>query len=70
MSAKLVVFDLDLSKASTEFDKDQEGGPTAFLYIHDEKFWVRLALFAESYMLEEVLSPDLAKFFELCRVLK
>lgn len=67
---KLVLFEGGSSKASTVFGADKEGLPLAFLDVHDEKFWVRLALFAdmgfaESYMLGEFTSPDLTKFFEL-----
>ncbi|CAO2654572.1 Nn.00g113050.m01.CDS01 [Neocucurbitaria sp. VM-36] len=67
---KLVLFEGGSSKASTVFGADKEGLPIAFLDVHDEKFWVRLALFAdmgfaESYMLGEFTSPDLTKFFEL-----
>ncbi|KAL6710190.1 hypothetical protein ACN47E_009981 [Coniothyrium glycines] len=67
---KLVLFEGGSSKASAVFGNDKEGVPVAFLDVHDEKFWVRLALFAdmgfaESYMLGEFTSPDLTKFFEL-----
>ncbi|KAF2032489.1 cyclopropane-fatty-acyl-phospholipid synthase [Setomelanomma holmii] len=67
---KLVLFEGGNSKASSVFGSDKEGVPVAFLDVHSEKFWVRLALFAdmgfaESYMLGEVSSPDLTKFFEL-----
>lgn len=44
---KLVLFEGGSSKASTVFGSDKEGVPVAFLDIHDEKFWVRLALFAD-----------------------
>ncbi|KAJ4368017.1 hypothetical protein N0V83_006372 [Neocucurbitaria cava] len=67
---KLVLFEGGSSKTSTVFGTDKEGLPIAFLDVHDEKFWVRLALFAdmgfaESYMLGEFTTPDLTKFFEL-----
>lgn len=67
---KLVLFEGGSSEASAVFGNDKEGLPIAFLDVHDEKFWVRLALFAdmgfaESYMLGEFTSPDLTKFFEL-----
>ncbi|OAL45294.1 cyclopropane-fatty-acyl-phospholipid synthase [Pyrenochaeta sp. DS3sAY3a] len=67
---KLVLFEGGSSTASTVFGSDKEGLPIAFLDVHDEKFWVRLALFAdmgfaESYMLGEFTTPDLTKFFEL-----
>lgn len=69
-TGKLVIFEGGASKASAVFGADKEGVPVAFLDVHNEKFWVRLALFAdmgfaESYMLGEVSSPDLTKFFEL-----
>ncbi|KAH7394907.1 Mycolic acid cyclopropane synthetase-domain-containing protein [Phaeosphaeria sp. MPI-PUGE-AT-0046c] len=69
-TGKLVIFEGGSSKASAVFGSDKEGLPVAFLDVHNEKFWVRLALFAdmgfaESYMLGEVSSPDLTKFFEL-----
>ncbi len=44
---KLVIFEHGSSKTSTVFGADKEGLPLAFLDIHDEKFWVRLALFAD-----------------------
>ncbi|CAE7199775.1 hypothetical protein CFE70_007952 [Pyrenophora teres f. teres 0-1] len=67
---KLVLFEGGSSKASAAFGSDKEGLPIAFLDVRDEKFWVRLALFAdmgfaESYMLGEFTTPDLTKFFEL-----
>ncbi|RYN69329.1 hypothetical protein AA0117_g10844 [Alternaria alternata] len=67
---KLVLFEGGSSKATAAFGSDKEGLPIAFLNVLDEKFWVRLALFAdmgfaESYMLGEFTTPDLTKFFEL-----
>ncbi|KAF2241077.1 cyclopropane-fatty-acyl-phospholipid synthase [Trematosphaeria pertusa] len=67
---KLVLYEKSSSKASTVFGAETPGCPVAVLNVHDEKFWVRLALFAdmgfaESYMLGEVSSSDLTKFFEL-----
>lgn len=89
---RLVMFEGSESKAKNVFGADKEGVPVAYLHVHDEKFWVRLALFAdmvrrtmrasfaqapwkqgltsvkgfaESYMLGEVSSPDLTKFFEV-----
>ncbi|KAF2121088.1 Mycolic acid cyclopropane synthetase-domain-containing protein [Lophiotrema nucula] len=67
---KLAVYEISSSKASSVFGNEQDGLPVAALHVHDERFWVRLALFAdmgfsESYMLGEVTSPDLTKFFEL-----
>jgi cyclopropane-fatty-acyl-phospholipid synthase len=44
---KLVVFEGGSSKASAVFGSDKEGVPVAFLDVHNEKFWVRLALFAD-----------------------
>lgn len=44
---KLVVFEGGSSKASVAFGSDKEGLPIAFLDVRDEKFWVRLALFAD-----------------------
>ncbi|KAF1948898.1 cyclopropane-fatty-acyl-phospholipid synthase [Byssothecium circinans] len=67
---KLALYDTNLSKASLVFGNEEDGAPVAVLSVHDDKFWVRLALFAdmgfaESFMLGEVSSPDLTKFFEL-----
>lgn len=44
---KLVLFEGGSTKTSTVFGSDKEGLPIAFLDVHDEKFWVRLALFAD-----------------------
>ncbi|KAF2451708.1 cyclopropane-fatty-acyl-phospholipid synthase [Karstenula rhodostoma CBS 690.94] len=59
-----------VDKPATFFGHKSPEHPFASLTVHDEKFWVRLALFAdmgfaESYMLGEVTSPDLTQFFEL-----
>ncbi|KAH7130390.1 Mycolic acid cyclopropane synthetase-domain-containing protein [Dendryphion nanum] len=67
---KLALYESSSSKASSVFGTGQDGAPLAILHVHDEKFWVRLALFAdmgfaESYMLGEVSTPDLTKFFEV-----
>ncbi|KAF2180064.1 cyclopropane-fatty-acyl-phospholipid synthase [Zopfia rhizophila CBS 207.26] len=67
---KLAVYEASSSKAISVFGSEHEGLPVAVLHVHDERFWVRLALFAdmgfaESYMLGEVTSPDLTAFFEL-----
>jgi cyclopropane-fatty-acyl-phospholipid synthase len=43
----LVVSDSGLIETSTVFGHDQEGVPSAFLHVHSEKFWVRVALFAD-----------------------
>jgi hypothetical protein len=44
---KLVLFEGGASKASFVFGSDKEGVPVAFLDVHSERFWVRLALFAD-----------------------
>jgi cyclopropane-fatty-acyl-phospholipid synthase len=44
---KLVLFEGGSEKASAAFGSDKEGLPIAFLDVRDEKFWVRLALFAD-----------------------
>jgi len=44
---KLVIFEGGREKASAVFGSDKEGVPVAFLDVHNEKFWVRLALFAD-----------------------
>lgn len=44
---KLVMFEGGREKASAVFGSDKEGVPVAFLDVHSEKFWVRLALFAD-----------------------
>jgi cyclopropane-fatty-acyl-phospholipid synthase len=44
---KLVLFEGGSEKASAVFGSDKEGLPIAFLDVRDEKFWVRLALFAD-----------------------
>ncbi|ORX95702.1 Mycolic acid cyclopropane synthetase-domain-containing protein [Clohesyomyces aquaticus] len=67
---KLAIYESGSQKSSTVFGVEREGLPVVVLNVHDEKFWVRLALFAdmgfsESYMLGEISSPDLTKFFEL-----
>ncbi|KAF2631261.1 CMAS-domain-containing protein [Macroventuria anomochaeta] len=67
---RLVLFQGNESKAKNVFGADKEGVPVAYLHVHDDKFWVRLALFAdmgfaEGHMLGEVSSPDLTKFIEL-----
>ncbi|KAF1993664.1 cyclopropane-fatty-acyl-phospholipid synthase [Amniculicola lignicola CBS 123094] len=67
---KLALYEASSSKAASVFGSEQEGLPVAVLNVHDERFWVRIALFAdmgfaESYMLGEITSPDLTTFFEL-----
>jgi len=52
---KLVLFEGGSNKASTVFGADKEGLPVAFLDVHDEKFWVRLALFADMVRWIEVV---------------
>lgn len=44
---KLVVYERSSSKASMVFGAEREGLPLAILNVHGEKFWVRLALFAD-----------------------
>lgn len=44
---RLVLFEGSESKASNVFGADKEGVPVAYLHVYDEKFWVRLALFAD-----------------------
>ena len=44
---RLVIFEGGESKTTAAFGSDKEGVPVAFLDVHDEKFWVRLALFAD-----------------------
>ncbi|KAF2790437.1 cyclopropane-fatty-acyl-phospholipid synthase [Melanomma pulvis-pyrius CBS 109.77] len=67
---KLAIYDASASKGSIVFGTERQGNPIAVLNVHDEKFWVRLALFAdmgfaESYMLGEISSPDLTAFFAI-----
>ncbi|PVH92784.1 cyclopropane-fatty-acyl-phospholipid synthase [Periconia macrospinosa] len=67
---RLSLYDNGSSKSSAVFGAESPKTPDAALHVHNEKFWVRLALFAdmgfaESYMLGEISSPDLTKFFEL-----
>lgn len=44
---KLILYESSSSKASTVFGAEAPGYPMAVLHVHDEKFWVRLALFAD-----------------------
>lgn len=44
---KLAIYEISSSKASTVFGTEREDLPVAVLNVHDEKFWVRLALFAD-----------------------
>lgn len=44
---RLVLFEGSESKSKNVFGADKEGVPVAYLHVHDEKFWVRLALFAD-----------------------
>lgn len=46
-SGKLVLYENGSSKASAVFGAEAPGCPVAVLNVHDEKFWVRLALFAD-----------------------
>ena len=44
---KLTLYESSSSKTSYVFGTEKEGLPLAILNVHDEKFWVRLALFAD-----------------------
>jgi cyclopropane-fatty-acyl-phospholipid synthase len=44
---KLLVSEEAESKASLVFGSDEGDGPTASLHVNSEKFWVRVALFAD-----------------------
>jgi cyclopropane-fatty-acyl-phospholipid synthase len=44
---RLVLFEGGESKASNVFGANKEGVPVAYLDVRDNKFWVRLALFAD-----------------------
>lgn len=44
---RLVLFEGVESKTENVFGADKEGVPVAYLHVHDERFWVRLALFAD-----------------------
>jgi len=44
---KLAVYEVSAGKGSTVFGTEREGHPVAVLNVHDDKFWVRLALFAD-----------------------
>ena len=44
---RLVLFEGSESKAENVFGADKEGVPVAYLHVHDDTFWVRLALFAD-----------------------
>lgn len=44
---KLTLYESSSSKASAAFGAEAPGCPTAVLNVLDEKFWVRLALFAD-----------------------
>ena len=44
---KLAVYEISVGKGSTLFGTEREGHPVAVLNVHDDKFWVRLALFAD-----------------------
>lgn len=51
---KLTLYESSSSKAAIEFGAGGEGLPVAVLIVHDEKFWVRLALFADMVRLSGV----------------
>jgi len=44
---KLAIYERGLQKPSMAFGEEKEGLPLAVLHVHDEKFWLRLALFAD-----------------------
>lgn len=44
---RLVLFEGRESKTENILGADKEGVPVAYLHVHNEKFWVRLALFAD-----------------------
>lgn len=44
---RLVLFEGNQSESKNVFGADKEGVPVAYLHVHDERFWVRLALFAD-----------------------
>jgi cyclopropane-fatty-acyl-phospholipid synthase len=44
---KLAIYEASAGKGSAVFGVEREGRSTAVLNVHDEKFWVRLALFAD-----------------------
>jgi cyclopropane-fatty-acyl-phospholipid synthase len=44
---KLAIYEASAGKGSTVFGVEREGHSTAVLNVHNEKFWVRLALFAD-----------------------
>lgn len=69
---RLAIYEGDAEKPLAVYghSEEQAAYPVALLRVHDEKFWLRLALladmgFAESYMLKEVSCPDLTEFFKI-----
>lgn len=44
---KLVLYEIGSSKTTSSFGKEESDLPLAILQVHDDKFWVRLALFAD-----------------------
>ena len=44
---KLAIYERSLQKPSISFEEEKEGLPLAVLHVHDERFWLRLALFAD-----------------------
>jgi len=44
---KLALYEKGAGSAALFFGQDTPGDPFAMLTVHDEKFWVRLALFAD-----------------------
>jgi cyclopropane-fatty-acyl-phospholipid synthase len=54
------LFEGSKSKASDVFGADKEGVPVAYLHVHDDKFWVRVALFADMVRIRVAVSQSLA----------
>lgn len=52
---KLALYESSAGKGSVVFGAEREGHPMAILHVHDEKFWVRLALFADMVRLRNTL---------------
>ena len=52
---KLALYESNTGKGSVAFGAEREGHPIAILHVHDEKFWVRLALFADMVHLRNTL---------------
>ena len=52
---KLTLYETSAAKASASFGAEVDDLPVAVLHVHDEKFWVRLALFADMVRLQSNL---------------